>query len=282
MEGRWPVKVQPLPWYGGKQAQSKAEWIADLLPWRQRSTYVEPFGGMATVMARRAPVATEIYNDLDGTAVNWWRQWRENPEEMTRLVVMTPHSREEYEWSYDNIDHDDPLQRALAFHTLVSQGIRKSTDASKASWDCAITRDRGSKGRWGDNRCQEIIKRFWKVQHENTDALVLLRRLVDIEWAVIYCDPPYHTAKYNQYIHSEIDVDRMSSLLLLQVGQVAISGYGSEWNHLNWQRHEKECFVYMAGEHAKNGARPRTEVLWTNYDAHAEQAIGGLFAQEQA
>ena len=51
---RWPVKVQPLPWYGGKAGFGKAEWIAGLLPWRKDSTYVETHGGMAGVLCRRA------------------------------------------------------------------------------------------------------------------------------------------------------------------------------------------------------------------------------------
>ena len=277
MEGRWPVKVAPLPWYGGKQAQSKAEWIAGLLPWRKRSLYCEPFGGMATVMARRAPVSCEIYNDLDGHAVNWWRMWRERPEEMTDAVVYTPFSREEYEWSYDNLDKlDDPIERARAFHVMVNQGIRKSTDSSRASWDCAQSHTSGTKGKWKRDRCEILIDRFRNVNFENVDAMVLLGRLTDCDNAVIYCDPPYHSAKYNQYIHSEIDVTAMTDVILAQKGEVALSGYGTEWDHLGWQSHEKESQVNIPGEHAKNGARPRTEVLWTNYDVM--QSIGGLFA----
>ena len=82
--------VGPLSYYGGKQAQGKAAWIASLLPWSRESTYCEPFGGMMSVLLHRQPVRTEIYNDLDGNVVNgggrsapivrnlakWWRQCR--------------------------------------------------------------------------------------------------------------------------------------------------------------------------------------------------------------
>ena len=97
MEGRWPVKVAPLPWYGGKQGYGKAAWLHSLIPWRKESVYVETHGGMAGLMVYRAPVKCEIYNDLDGRAVNWWRMWRERGDEMARMVCLTPHSREEYE-----------------------------------------------------------------------------------------------------------------------------------------------------------------------------------------
>ena len=52
--------------------------------------------------------------------------------------------------------------------------------------------------------------------------------------------------------------------LLRQQGKVAISGYGEEWDCLEWQRYEKKD-VHVpieGGEH-----KGRTEVLWCNYDA---------------
>ena len=53
---------------------------------------------MAGVLLARAPVKTEILNDLNGRVVNWWRAVRDKPEEFGRLLEFTPFSRAEYEW----------------------------------------------------------------------------------------------------------------------------------------------------------------------------------------
>ena len=129
------TRVQSLPWWGGKQFGSKAKWIAGLLPWHKDSTYIETHGGMASVMATRAAVRYEIYNDIDGNAVNWWRMWRESPGEMTRLVTFTPHSREEFENAIEDLTHSDSLRRAWAFHVCKSQTIGAAS-SSKGRWLC--------------------------------------------------------------------------------------------------------------------------------------------------
>ena len=67
----------------------------------------------------------------------------------------------------------------------------------------------------------------------------------------------------------------MTDLLLVQQGQVAISGYGQEWDHLGWTRSEKESRFVFNGE--TSISESRVEVLWMNYDINDEKSIGGLF-----
>ena len=276
MEGRWPVKVQPLRYYGGKQAKGKAEWICSLLPWRKDSVYVETHGGMATVMARRAPVKCEIYNDLNGYAVNWFRILREQTSDFIHLVTLTPQSRKEYEQALGMIDDSDDLMRAWAFHIVISQGMSGSIGGKKEWAVGKHPKNTPHLGYWKNERIEEIYNRFRTVQLENRDAIDLLDWISDMQDTVIYCDPPYRTSTISKYEHSEVDVNRLTDSLLSQQGEVAISGYGDEWEHLNWQRHELESWIVSNG--ANKISEPRTEVLWTNYDAHSEQSIGGLFA----
>ena len=274
-------RVRTLRWYGGKQGYGKAEWICSLLPWRKESVYVEPFGGMASVMARRAPVKCEIFNDLDSRVVNWFRMWRERTEEMTKLVCLTPHSREEYERAWHDREHPDPLRRAWAFHVVTQQGLISSPDSPAASWLCDQLGTRGSLGRWMPDRCEDIAERFLNVQLENVEAVSLLRRLKGSENAIIYCDPPYRTSDVKPYRHAYISVDVLTSVLLSQAGQVAISGYGDEWDHLGWQRHERDALYRYVGEPSHRGGEKRTEVLWTSYDVNEGKNIGGLFAEQE-
>lgn len=69
--------IAPFPWFGGKRL------VADVV-WRRFGdvkNYVEPFFGSGAVLLGRphAP-RTEIVNDLDGFAVNFWRAVQADPE----------------------------------------------------------------------------------------------------------------------------------------------------------------------------------------------------------
>ena len=269
----YPVKVRPLPWWGGKQARGKCEWIAALLPWEWETLYVEPFGGMASVMARRAPVKREIYNDLDGRAVNWFRVLQSRPEELDHLVLTTPKSRQEYERALGTLDSPDELHRAWAFHVVTDQGLVPSPE--RTDWLVTKSLSKGSVGRWKSGRITELFDRFSNVQLENKDAVELLVWIQECDYAVVYCDPPYHSSDVSPYQMGKVDLHTLTNVLLRQQGKVAISGYGDEWSHLGWERHQMQSNFVFNG--ANRISEPRTEVLWTNYDAHAEQAIGGLF-----
>jgi len=56
------------------------------------------------------------------------------------------------------------------------------------------------------------------------------------------------------------NVDAMVEILRETKARVAISGYGTEWDMLGWQKHEKEVIRTLS--HAK---MKRVEVVWTNY-----------------
>ena len=272
MEGRYPVKVQPLPWYGGKQ--SKAAWLHSLIPWRKDSTYVEPFGGMAGLLCYRAPVKCEIFNDLDGRIVNWWRMVREYPDELGRLVEGMPHSEAEYQWAKGAVDDEEEtdLRRALAFYVMVTQGSVKS--AHNSGWAAGYSETAVRRCSYG--RVKGLCERMQNVQLFHRPATEIVERVSLLDYAVVYIDPPYHSADTKKYSERNLNIDELTSLLKGQKGCVAISGYPGEWNHLDWQRHELETTLQSMLNADKR--EPRTEVLWTNYDAHAEQAIGGLFA----
>ena len=59
------------------------------------------------------------------------------------------------------------------------------------------------------------------------------------------------------------DWDALTEALLAQRGRVAVSGYGDEWDHLGWQRHERTGHMR---DHRPGSYTVRTEVVWTSYD----------------
>lgn len=258
-------KIRPLPWYGGKSGHGKAEWIAGLLPWYKDSTYVETHGGMGGVLCVREPVGCEIFNDLDSRVYNYYVQMRFHKDRFAWEVQCCPHSRELHEWASRAVDDEngDAFDRAVAFHVVALQSVAQHL--SSLSWRRHFD-PRVGIGRWDSERVALVAERFWNVQLENIDAVLLLERLRDVDTAVVYVDPPYWSADHTAYNVKEIDVGALTGALLAQSGRVAVSGYGDEWNHLGWRRYEFETFRLPKPNNVDFASR--TEVLWTNYDAY--------------
>ena len=276
---RWPKKCQPLPWYGGKQGAGKAEWISGMLPWRKNSVYLEPFGGMASVLLTRAPVRVEVLNDLDERVINWWRVVRDHPDRFGEMVQATPHSRREHEWacaSVNDLSLPD-ITRALAFHILASQTVMQNLNRKRIHWSIRTEVSGGTSGRWRSERVGILAERMWGVQLECVLAEELIKRVVDNKDAVIYCDPPYPTADTSPYVVCDVDKDGLSDLLCACQGQVMISGQGKEWDHLGWERHERTGL--RPAKPLEKKARMVTEVVWTNFVVRKE-FVGGLFSLE--
>ena len=271
-------RCQPLPYYGGKQKNGKAKWIAGLLPWRKDSFYCEPFGGMASVLVTRAEVKTEMYNDLDGRIVNWWRVLRDQTDRFCRDVEGMPRARAEYERALTTLNDPAALDydRALAVQVVLGQSIGSSLNGT--GWSASKTGNkRGAV--WPSERVRILADRILRVRLECRPAVPVLKWMQDTAHAVIYCDPPYYTADNSAYIERIKDVGALSQALLAQAGKVAISGYGDEWEHLGWKRHEKDVSFSGFGPRMQ-GKSTRTEVLWTNYDADVEGAAANAVAGE--
>ena len=126
-------------------------------------------------------------------------------------------------------------------------------------------------GRWRNERMVILAERFWNMQIECLPAEKLLERLVEESHVLIYVDPPYPTANTEPYNVCEVDIGLLSELLLAQKGQVAISGFRDEWDHLGWERHEKEGIRHSRPGERKKDASVVTEVLWTNYSVESIQ-----------
>lgn len=273
-------RPRPLNYLGGKQAYSRAPWIAGLLPWDRQTCYVEPFGGMASVLCYRSAVKMEIYNDMSGDIVNWWRCLQSRRDEMIEMIEATPHARAELQragriLSAPWTPSDEPdLQRAHAVYILLQTNQKQLLRPHHASFALKLATNVGSLGRWRHERVAALSERIWNVQLECCDAVELLERCVDREYVVAYVDPPYPTATGIDYGYT-CDYDALTDVLLRQSGLIAVSGYGDEWDHLDWQKHTK-CDAM--GDIRRGTASDRVEVLWTSYDAsqHGSDYAGSM------
>ena len=257
-----PNNLMALSYFGGKAGNGKADWVNSLLPLpNNRQLYVEPYGGMAAVLLIRQRAANEILNDINGHIMNWWECLRDYPQEFARLVRYTPISRTLYNRSISDMDDESlpPIKRALAFHIIITQGLRRADYRCEAGWRLNL-QGNARYTEWTDARISALANRMSRVQLECKPAVDVLRYTAPYDNACIYVDPPYPTSAKGSYLHSDIDIDELTDALMAQEGFVAVNGYGDEWEHLGWHRFTKAALRY----NITTPCEPRTEVLWTN------------------
>lgn len=257
-------------WYGGKF--SHLDWLLPLLP--KTNNYCEPFSGSAAVLLNRPPSMVETYNDIDGELVNFFRVLRDQPEEITRAIALTPFSREEFHKAVTgSLRQLGELERARRFYVRARQtrtGLAQT--ATLGRWaNCRDTSRAGMSGvvsRWlgGVDGLPEIASRLIRVQIENRPALDLIRAY-DSKDTLFYCDPPYlHDTRGDSKAYGfEMDegehVDLAATLNACK-GKVAISGYRNalmDKLFKNWNRYD------AAPKKIHSTKQLRQECLWMNY-----------------
>ena len=254
---------------GGKSPHYKLNsWIRECIGFQPHHAYLEPFAGMAGVFIARPKVRCEILNDLNGNVVSWWRCVRDYGDEFQHMIRWTPNSRLEYENALSILKNlplklpkqeskESLLKRGLAMHIVLccSLGTIMDSGSFKSSF----------KRRSFVQRDLSIIrKRIATVQLENRCALSILDRSSDVKDITIYVDPPYPTSYENIYSTAPLEYDDLSKLLQAQKGQVSISGYDDEWDHLGW--HKSTCEgILCASSIFGRSRRERTHALWQNY-----------------
>jgi DNA adenine methylase len=273
-------------WYGGKF--SHLDWLLPLLP--KCHHYCEPFAGSAAVLINREPSPVETYNDLDGEVVNFFRALREHGEEVTRLIGLTPFSREEFGLACELDPNVSEIERARRFYIRARQvrtGLAQT--ATIGRWaNCKNTSRAGMSGvvsRWlgGVEALPEIADRLLRVQIENRPAADVIR-LYDSKDTLFYCDPPYvHSTRGDSKAYSCEMTDEqhaeLAEVLNGVKGRVAFSNY--ECDLLEKLYPKKKWFKHKSApktNHATKGTR--IEVLWTNYDPSKVKTMqtGSLFA----
>lgn len=252
------VERPVLRWHGGKWRL--APWIISHFP--PHKVYIEPFGGAGSVLMQKLPVESEVWNDLEGEAVNLFRVLRSSTEDLARAIYLTPFSREEYHSLYEV--SADPIERARRFVARSFMGQLSKGALRKSGFDSRINPD-GFASRLNALRAMPdefhaVAERFRSVIIEQRPADAIFAQY-DRPDALFYVDPPYLSDRAKHYNH---ELDEAGHAALLQAlrslaGMVVVSGYRSDLYDealADWRRVETEA-------HADGGI-DRTEVLWIN------------------
>ena len=257
------MNQQLIKYYGGKQ--NIADWIIGFIP--EHVTYVEPFCGGATIFFRKEPSKSECINDLNGMVVNLYKQARDNPEELKRVLGLTLCSNEDFKHCrdiYNGKKKASLLEKARATFIVFNLGFAGCSSSfgrrkdSRSLMSCA-----GKKF----DKLFEISKRLRNTCIENENAFNVIRRW-DSPDTFFYIDPPYPETDQGPYKHKFTMKDFNRLLLFLSgiQGKFILSFYHKEGMKVNpkW-RHETKS----TKEHASSNSgrdKNRTESIMMNFD----------------
>lgn len=178
-----------LRYFGGKWRI--APKIIPFIP--RHETYIEPYGGAASVLLQKPPSRQEVYNDLNGDIVNFFKVLREQPEDLVTAIKLTPYARAEFEEAQDNTE-TFPVERARRFYVLCCMSFGAATRRSPSGWRIHKQLHGWSKSvveMWNQvEYLYDVALRLKQVYIESQDALEVIRRW-DNPDAFFYVDPPY-------------------------------------------------------------------------------------------
>lgn len=151
-----------------------SDWILSHYP--PHKTYLEPFFGSGACFFNKKPSYIETINDIDGDIVNLFRVVREHPDELARMIQLTPYAREEYEMCKE--PSSDPVEQAR--RTLVRYNQSFGTaNAGRSTWK-ALTKAGAGRPETIWNYLPQAIRfcftRLKNAQIESTDAINLIER----------------------------------------------------------------------------------------------------------
>lgn len=232
--------------------------------------YVEPYGGAASVLLLKPRAYAEVYNDLDGDIVNFFRVLRD-PFMLKRLVKvceLTPYAREEFEGAFE--DSDEPIERARRTAVRASMGFG-SAGATKNTTGFRIDTDREystAMHNWVDypSGLAAVGKRFTGVLIENRPAVNVMQQH-DASDTLHFVDPPYmpETRNSGRCYQHEMTVEDHFNLIRVILGlkgMVMLCGYEtSTYNQylVGWKKVSTKARISAA-----RGTKCKTDCMWLN------------------
>ena len=257
----------PITWYGGKSRIAK--WIVSHFP--EHTSYLEPFGGGASVLFEKPPSEIETYNDIDLSVSRFFRVLQTQGEEFIRRASLIPYSEVEFQTATNCHPWSSDLELALASfvrwrQSFCGKGQQWGYTAQRSNSGCAE-----SVGVWINSieKLTEVIDRLRCVQISCRSAFDLIPAL-DHPEGLIYCDPPYlretRNSSHLRVYHTELSDQehiRLAGLLRTCRAAVVVSGHQSQlYDELyeGWRRESKE--VPLCAARLRKSAPKRTECLW--------------------
>lgn len=253
-------------YHGGKW--KLADWIISHFP--AHRFYVEPFGGGGSVLMKKPRSRCELYNDLDGEVVNYFRVLRDPLQSVAlkSLLELTPYAREELKEAFKPVVDGDPIERVRRFFVRMAMPMGGKMQCATRGFRTRRGLDNSSPATDYANYFQHINSFNRRLQHvviENRPALEIIKDQ-DSEDTLFYCDPPYLKGLRNArgretYLHDMEDGDHIALAETLHElkGFAIISGYPSDlYDHL----FTKQGWTLKTHNAFADSGRKTIECLW--------------------
>lgn len=258
-----------------------AEDIINQMP--KHDVYLEPFAGSLAVFLNKPRVIVETVNDIDGRLVNMFKQMRDNPEPLARLVYFTLFSRAEYNLSIEK--SEDLLEDARRMLVRCWFSIGGKT-CSKSGWRRNVSENGPyNTYEWKDmtNRIFAASERLRDAQIECKDAIELIKEY-NRPNVLIYADPPYmHETRVSLHYENEMNNEQHRKLIKVlkeHSGPVILSGYQSNLYEEELSGWNKRTFSVNTTS-LKASRKTATEVLWVNPIAAEKSFYQETFSFEE-
>lgn len=283
------IRRPVLRYHGGKFRL--APWLISLFP--AHLTYVEAYGGAASVLLQKPRSKAEVYNDLDAEVVNVFRVLQDphSALQLQRLLSLTPFARAEFQRAYEpSVSAVDAAAKMIT-RSFMGFGSASTTRMHQTGFRSSSQRSRlGSPTPaqdWANWPAQvpHFIERLRTVCIENRDAIAVIAQH-DAPSTLHYVDPPYVPSTRSSLKHKSInrghyykhDMDdaghrRLAEVLRSLTGMVIVGGYRSvlyQDLYGDWERLDRNSRA--------DGGRPRIESVWMNPACSSVQRQQGLFA----
>lgn len=256
--------MKPVLKYPGGKARI-ADWIVDHFP--DHKIYVEPFFGSGAVyftLAMRRRLTHAAINDLSSDVVNFFRVMRDCPQELGRVLSLTPWAQEEYIGSR-MMDGCTPVEQARRFAVKCFQGFGSRLSRAPG-WRVHGGKTASTISVWRDvpDRIVALSDLLLSCEIHNTEAVRMIEMYSGSD-VLVYADPPYpidaRKSRDTMYKHEMTlsDHARLLDALLAHPGPVVVSGY----QHKLYDERLQGWF--QVKKHTRNAMADRTtEVLWVN------------------
>jgi len=240
--------------------------IIPLLP--EHKTYVEVFGGGASILFAKSASKVEVYNDLDNGLFNFFMVISD-PAKFKLFyeqVQLLPHSRELYYHCLGNWDNEkDEIKKTVYWFVATRQSFGGTFGAG---WSFGVNKNKTSSWLSSIKGLPEVHSRIQKVQIENKDWSFIIDTY-DTKDTLFYLDPPYVLltrvgGKYYKHEMEDEEHEKLVERIQNIKGQFVLSGYDNEiYSKLNkYENHQFEVPCYS--EKKKDGGQrsKRIETLW--------------------
>lgn len=266
-----------FPYPGAKSQMAK--WIVGKFP--RHECFVDAFGGSASIMVNKPKSRVEVYNDLDGDLVHFFKVLRDEADELVEWLSNVPYSRELYDsWAtafYNGERPVDDIERAGRFYFLRYSQFGGKYDAKKG-FRIAKKKDdyAGVDFARSIDDLKEFRDRFQGVIIENMDYQEVIRRY-DRETTLFYFDPPYVDVGDIYYSHEgEFDQEEFVTALE-EIDGFWLASYGDDFPQglEKYTMLSKDQRYTLNNGQSGGGDSVETERLFMNFDPDQEMIFSG-------